>query len=738
MLYKIQKIIDSTNFTSALKVTLAAVIPVLLFTFYGNFQMGFAMALGAIFAYPSDIPSSIQHKIKGILVTSFLVAGLHLLVNLVYPFPFIFYPFLAVLIFLIAMLSVYGQRANMVSFSCLVAVSLAFASISTGWSMIIHSSLILSGGLFYLLISIIFQYLSPHRYVELQIADCIKLTAKYLKLRGDLWTVTADRKAIIEKQLHLQVELNTIHQSIREVLVSGHGASGSSNQNRKMLLVFISLVEILELALSTAFDHNTLHQKFDDHPKVLRSYQNLAYSLATSLKQLSKSVKKSTTYIYKSTLLHDMHALQLSIAAYENELGKQNASEGVFMLTTMLQYAEKQVEKIKIVERAFSPSFSAQDWKGIDKDLEKFLNPQYYPLSTLTQNLSFSSTIFRYSMRLTITLMTGFIIGKFVSFHNEYWILLTIIVIMRPGYGLTKERSFHRLIGTVLGGILAFGILYLVNDKSIIGVFSIACMLLGFYFTQVNYKISATFVTMYVVFIYGIITPNISDLVQYRILDTVIGAVLAFVANHFLWPSWEFLNVRIHLEKAIKANQIYLQEIATFYNKKGSISTSYRLARKNAFIEIGNLMASFQRMTQEPKSKQKQLPQVYKLAVLNHSLLSSLASLGTYIQSHKTTTASEAFNVVVDTAIKKLDNAIFLLNKNNAKLQENILMEDLEIRFTELKNIREKELKQGIAIDEEAFQLKMQEAQLVIEQLMWLTNLSENIVKNIKILLKTS
>jgi uncharacterized membrane protein YccC len=47
MLYKI-KIIDSTNFTSALKVTLAAVIPVLLFTFYGNFQMGFAMALGAI------------------------------------------------------------------------------------------------------------------------------------------------------------------------------------------------------------------------------------------------------------------------------------------------------------------------------------------------------------------------------------------------------------------------------------------------------------------------------------------------------------------------------------------------------------------------------------------------------------------------------------------------------------------------------------------------------------------
>jgi hypothetical protein len=103
-----------------------------------------------------------------------------------------------------------------------------------------------------------FQYLSPHRYVELQIADCIKLTAKYLKLRGDLWTVTADRKAIIEKQLHLQVEL-TIHQSIREYWLADK-VLRIFNQNRKMLLVFISLVEILELALSTAFDHNTLHQ----------------------------------------------------------------------------------------------------------------------------------------------------------------------------------------------------------------------------------------------------------------------------------------------------------------------------------------------------------------------------------------------------------------------------------------------------------------------------------------------
>src|SRR3970040_1906515 len=133
MIYEIRKFAGSIHFTNALKVTIAAVIPVMLFSFFGKFEMGFAMALGAVFTYPSDIPSNLKHKINGILVTALLVAGVNLLVNIVYPYSIIFYPFLAILIFLISMISVYGQRATMVSFSALISISLAFASINTGW-----------------------------------------------------------------------------------------------------------------------------------------------------------------------------------------------------------------------------------------------------------------------------------------------------------------------------------------------------------------------------------------------------------------------------------------------------------------------------------------------------------------------------------------------------------------------------------------------------------------------------
>lgn len=733
MIQYLKKFTDSTNFTDALKVTIAAVIPVILFSYFGNFQMGFTIAIGAFLTYPSDIPSTLKHKINGVLVAAFLIASVNLSINLLYPFHYIFYCFLALLLFFSALISVYGQRATMVSFSVLLSISLSFAHLHTGIEMLKHSGLILCGGLFYLMISLIFHFISPYRYVELQIAACIKLTSKYLKLRGDLWNMNADRKVIIEKQLHLQVELNIIHENLRDIIIRNHSSSGSSNQNRKMLIVFISLLDILELALSTSFDHSKLHQKFNSNPKVLKTYQNLAYNLAKTLKLLSQSLENKTKFSAQHSLFQDLETLENGILEYEKELGKKAASEGVLMLSNMHQYAEKQVEKIKIVERAFRLTLKPKDLKGIEKDIEKFLTPQYYPISTLLENLSFHSTLFRHSLRLTITILIGFLIGKALPFQNVYWILLTIIVIMRPGYGLTKQRSFERIFGTILGGLIAFGIITFVHNEFYTSFFAVVSMLLGFSFTKVNYKIGATFVTMYVVFIFAMLTPNIGEVIQYRILDTLVGSGLAFTTNYFLWPSWEFLNISLFLKKSIKANRNYLKEILKFYTKKGEVSTSYKLSRKQAFIEIGNLMTSFQRMTQEPKSKQKQLPQIYKLVELNHTLLSASASLSTYIKTHQSTQTSEAFQAVIVAIIKKLDDAIELLHsKDNTILNVETQKKDLNVSFTELKNIRLKEIKENITLNELEYQSKIQEAQLVIEQLIWLTNLSENIVKEIE------
>ena len=731
MIFNIRQFAESINFSNALKVTIATVLPILIASRFDHFDIGVTIAVGALLTYPSDISSNLQHKINGILVGTSIVSGTALLVSLAHPIPWLFYPLLMTLIFFLSMIAVYGQRANLVSFCGLLSISLIFKQIYSGNELLEHCALMFGGGLLYLLISVIFYYIRPFKYAELLLAESLELTAEYMKLRGDLWQNKKNKVNIVREQLQIQVKLSASHQNLREALMHKRANSGSSDQNRKMLIMFITLVDILELALATSFDHAKLHRKFAKHPEVLETYQNLAYNLASILDELSNTMSSKTTYKKKFDLYKDLNALEIAKDNYENIITEKKDYDAILMLTTMLRYAEKQIEKVMIIERAYTQKAIKYDFKDRGKDLNKFLAPQYYSLSTLTENLTFSSTYFRHALRLTITIVVGFLIGTFLPFQNVYWILITIIVILRPGYGLTKTRSYHRIIGTVAGGLIAFGLLFVVQNNHLIATMAIVTMILAFSFVQTNYKVAATFTTMYVVFIYSLFTPDIKDVVEFRIIDTFVGAALAFGANYILWPSWEFLNTPVYLKKSIEANKNYLKEIFHLYNTKEPASVQYRLARKHAFVSLANLMESFQRMIQEPKSKQKQMPQIYKLATLNHSLLSSAASLGTYIQSHKTTKASEAFNVVVNTTIRNLEIAIEEFDGKGVDESE---MEDLLPRFTELKNIRARELSESNDINDESIREKMLEAQLVIEQLIWMTSASEKIKKTVKVL----
>ena len=69
MLKLIRDFTHGTNFNNAIKATLSAVIPVLVFSNLGSLETGLTIALGALFTLPSDIPSNLKHKIKGITAT---------------------------------------------------------------------------------------------------------------------------------------------------------------------------------------------------------------------------------------------------------------------------------------------------------------------------------------------------------------------------------------------------------------------------------------------------------------------------------------------------------------------------------------------------------------------------------------------------------------------------------------------------------------------------------------------
>lgn len=736
MLQKARKYTDNTHLADSLKITISGVIPFLVFMPSQQFDWAFAMAVGALLTAPVDIPSNLKDKINGILVGALLVPFVTLLLSLTQGHWY-FYPVFVFIFFSLGMISVYGHRANMLSFSGLLAASLGLAHSYVGKDLWIHGLLLLLGGLLYLVVSLAFYFIRPRRYGILQTSECMDLTAEYLKYRAQLWTPGVHADKIVEEQLNIQIKLNDVHENLREFLVLNKANTGNSSNNRRLLVAFSTLVEILEIAVSTSFDHKELHQLLDeDDPTIITDYQALAENFAITIKDIGDSLNMGLNYKPKYDFDQQLAALQEKLTAFIADSKSPHKVEAVLSFSNVLHYAQGQIDKIHILERILTEKTFSDNVEDRFKELEKFLTPVHYRWETLVVNLNFTSTIFRHATRLTLTLLAGLIISNIFNPLNGYWILLTIVVIMRPGYGLTKQRSFERVIGTVLGGLIAFGMLFILQDNyTLIAYLTILTMILGYWFSHTDYKVGVTFITMYVVLIYAILTPNFMDLLIYRVIDTLIGALLALGANYILWPSWEFLNVNVHLSKSIQANQTYVKEIKEIYNQKSEPTLAYKLARKYAFIEIGNLMASFQRMIQEPKSKQRLRSEIYELAVLNHTFLSTAASIGVYVQSRHTTKASESFNMVMDYIDKNLQLTNNLLN-NTPTEEDLITAEDQEsyrVSMSYLQNVREYELKKSYTDDAQIKNL-MEESAMVIQQLTWLAHLSEKILKISKVI----
>ena len=728
------KFLRSTDFSKAIVLTIAIVIPIMIFSGIDQLEIGVSIAMGCLLSSPSDVPGSFKHKVLGILAAailgpvSFCIAG-YAAVSL-----WAVIPMLLVMMFGISYLSVYGFRASLVTFSGLLAVVLSFANLSTGLQIWEKSLLITVGGLWYLLVSVGWYLLKPERATEQLLGETMELTAEYLRIRARLLQPDSDLEDIQNKLFQSQNDLNEHHESLRELLISSRQLSGSSSYARKRLLIFIDLVDMLELAMSNPTDHKDLQEMLKDDLEVLSEFSNFNLTMASQLESIALALQKNSP-LPENKVIPELKNLKQTLEKFKSEIDIQRKREEIILLRNLLDYQSKQAQKINNIERVLRNLENKTKIFYKEKEVREFLTQQEYSFKTLLTNLNFQSAIFRHSLRLAIMVLIGYLIGAYFSVQNSYWILLTIVVIMRPNYGLTKQRTRKRIIGTLIGGAIAIAIVFLTQNTIVYAVLGILSLTLAFSLIQRNYTNAAIFITLSIVFIYALLQPEVLKVIQYRIVDTLIGAGLAAFGNLLLWPKWESQDIHRIITGSIEANLEYLSEIDEYYHKKEKLPLSYKLARKQAFLEMGALSGAFQRMTQEPKSKQKQLSLVYEIVGLNHTFLSSLASLGTYIRSHPTTRASEDFEAYTLAISENLKNALNILQ--NEKVSSKDTSQPLEAgrsmqgKFQELAQQRDLEIEAGKKEIDDIMRLKLQEAHLVTGQLEWLHDISKKIQENV-------
>lgn len=671
---EIKSFIFSQYFSDGLRITFGVLLPSLVFYNLNLLSVGLTISLGALCVSIADNPGPVVHKRNGMLFCNLFVFLTAVLTSLINWSPILVGLEILVLCFFYSMFSVYGNRASSIGTAALIVMILTIDEDVVAQAGIWkHAFYILSGGMWYTLLSISLSQIRPYRLAQQALGECIREVAVFVKIKADFYDLTTDHDDNYKKLIEQQVIINQHQDNVRELLFKSRlMVKESTSTGRLLILVFVDIVDLFEQTMATHYDYQAIRNTYGK-TNALKGFRDVIVKFSEELENLSYFIvsneKPERLHHYKA----ELETLKLSIDKVE----EHNISN--LVLKKILINVRNMASRVRKIYSYFeNPQLSGVSIRSTE-DLKKFVSHQDFDLKILKENLTFESSMFRHSVRVALMCLIGYLVSKLFPFgHHSYWILLTILVILKPAFSLTKKRNVERLIGTLCGGVAGALILIFVTDQFTLFVFLLIFMVGTFSFQRLNYVVSVLFMTPYTLILFSFLGENNITIAQERIVDTFIGSFIALAASFIILPNWEYYNLRNFMREALVANYHYLLKVADELAGRSLDITSYKLVRKDVYVSSANLGSAFQRMQSEPKSKQQNNKEIHKFVVLNHILSSYIATLITNLQNSDKPDTNESHIKLIRKSLYTLTEVIRKMGAKDFK--------EAEIRFPEIPN----------------------------------------------------
>jgi len=698
-LKKYKSFLYSYYLSSGIRITAGVVLPAVILGYFNMLSEGVAISLGAMCVSGTDNPGPIHHRRNGMLICLLFLVVVAILTSLAAAYPFWLAILITIFCFVFSMIGVYGSRAISIGLSALLIMVLQVGHAGHGKVVFIQAGYIMLGGLWYTGLSLLLHNFAPFRLAQQAVGECIAVTADYIRIRASLYDEHTDSEKAYSQMIEQQVVVHQNQELVRELLFKSREiVKDSTNTGRTLVMLFRSLVDLFEKIITGYQDHKELHVVFAG-TGIMEKYRELILQLAVELDDISIAVS-SGRRSRETTALPD--AIRDVRKFYIELRSKKRTSENLqyfITLRNILGNIEDIANRIHTLH--LYTSYQEPVTRPVELDeSQKFVNRQDYSFKVLIANLSLQSNYFRHALRVSLATLVGYIISLSLKVGHNYWILLTIIVILKPAYSLTKKRNYERLLGTIAGAVAGLIILYFIKDKTALFVIMLLLMIATYSLLRTNYMLSVIFMTPYVLLLFQLLySIPFKNIITDRLLDTTIGSVIAFMANLLITPVWEHEQITAYLSKAIEKNTAWFKTVVGALMGKQVLPTEYRANRKEAFVALGNLSDAFTRMLAEPKRQQKNVSLVHQLVVYNHLLTSHIATLAHYGEEFASFNVSKDFMPVTNNIETELLASKAILDGQPVPVTPGRPphWQLIDKRVTTLMENRQKELQQGLS-----------------------------------------
>lgn len=627
---EIQYFFYSQAFADGFRTAFAVLLPALLGNYFGFFDIGLTISLGAMCTSLVDAPGPIIHRKNALFITSALVFCVAAFTSLARLNMYTMALEIILVSFFFSMFTVYGNRATSVGNAVILVMILTMDTPTEIVNVVPHAALILAGGIFYTILSLLLHTIRPYRIAQRALADCLREIATYLSIRSDFYNVNVDVSANYKKLVAQQILVNEKQDAARELFFKTRQiVKESTTDGRRLVFTFVETVDLFEDITASYYNYDLLRKQFG-HTGALELIHSSLKKIAFELDAIGMAIQANTSFTNTFDYDEELRLLKSGI----DRIAPKGENK-TLVLRKILVNIRKMLIELNNINQYFEADIKRQRSR---LDHTHFVSHQPLDAKIFWNNLSLKSSSFRHAMRVCMASLTGFIIVNLVSYgHHSYWVLMTIAFMLKPAFSLTKQRNIERIIGTFAGGLIGVLILVFIPNKTVHFIFMVLLMIGTYSFMRIKYLWMVICTTPYVLLVFSFLGSNYKTVVEERVFDTLLGCAIAFSAGYFLFPNWESDQLKEYMQGILKANAAYLQKIIDALSGKKPTMLEYKLARKEVYLNTANLSAAFQRMLSEPKSKQKKEKDVHQFVVLNHILFSNIATVATTLLAKETT-----------------------------------------------------------------------------------------------------
>lgn len=644
-----KKYFTSHQTSLAVRVTVSVVLPPIVFYNLGMLPIGAAMSLGALCTSLTDTPGPPHHRRNGFYASIALNAVTAVVVGFTNAWPALMGAEIVVLGFLFSFIAVYGTRAGNVGILALLVLILNIDSRHSQTQVVLSGLYIAAGGIWYALLSLVLYTIFPYRLAQQAVGESIISVARYFRTKARFYASGDNFDDAYDDLMKGQVVIQQQQDQVRELLFKTRRiVNDSTSKSRVLLMMFVDSVDLFEMILSSQQDYRLLHAQFDG-TGVLEDFRQVIFTMADELEAIGIAVQASEGY----------HGAVAPLQALQRRVDSLKGTEDLQHILHNIRDIKERMNRLSLYTHY--DQLTAAGYKG-EVDYTRFITHTPIDAQVFVDNLTLRSQAFRHALRLSLAMLVGYIVSRFMPWGHGYWIVMTISIILKPLFGSTRKLYFQRLGGTLVGAAVGGLILYQITNNTALLAIMVVAMVIGYSMQKRDYFVYCIFLTPFVLiafhFLYG---HDFREILRDRIYDTAIGSSIALAASFVFLPVWSHETMRDSMREMILANQRYFSLVARAYTGMRATVGDFKVARKGAFVALANLSDNFQRILTEPRSKRRNVPFMHQFVVSCQMFAAHTASLAYYDQSPQKKDVVGDFDGLIREVNFHLDNARLLL-----------------------------------------------------------------------------